>query len=427
MRRLTEFFWVAVPRAARRVSAALVAVTTDGYYLTAWRPIAALAPPLAFVAGLLVGWQHWGFFEVFSQSLLLVCVLVAVGTLSGHVGAWFVGGFAIGDFFLSDVVGTMRQYARFPAEGQLLGTGILSTVAREWLPLVIVYASMAIGAVLGPLLVKGLVSQFGRRQSRLSRNARFGFALVAYVALTGAFVFLWALTVPIAIRPRWVWGYSTTPDVSAVEPVQTRAMVIVTAAMAAALVRMVAQGLTAYRAHLGARMEVLVDRINEAPAVVPLWDRVPAVVRCFVQAAFATLLLGGVFQTWRDGVIVGAVAFVIQLVRAGVIPLPLGGYERLMQRVPLLLRLAVAMVAVYFLARFVLERLLTQTQSLRGLGFVTAGSMIVFFLLNPKNPRDRPGGADEPTRSSPPPTPTTPAAAGADAPSRRSPPPAASP
>ena len=98
---LAPWWWGRTPAALSRLSPALGLAVSDGIHVAAWPYVADWGPPACFAVGFLAGWIHPGLDVLWSQSLLLMGLVAAVGTLSGALGAWLVAGFAVGDFFLA--------------------------------------------------------------------------------------------------------------------------------------------------------------------------------------------------------------------------------------------------------------------------------------------------------------------------------------
>src|SRR5439155_22850011 len=97
---LTRLWWIRLPRSAARLPGGVSAHLADGHFLAAFPVLGALATPAAAVTGLAFGGLRVGYSRSFSESLTLVVVSVVCGYLAGQLGAAFVAGFAIGDFFL---------------------------------------------------------------------------------------------------------------------------------------------------------------------------------------------------------------------------------------------------------------------------------------------------------------------------------------
>src|SRR5688500_19366078 len=102
---LVDLFWLRVPLLVRRMSASRGETLVDGQYLVAWRPLAAVTPPVALLLGLWIGSTHWTFRGVFTESLTLMMLTVVVGVSSTYLGALFVLGFALGDFLIMSTPG----------------------------------------------------------------------------------------------------------------------------------------------------------------------------------------------------------------------------------------------------------------------------------------------------------------------------------
>jgi hypothetical protein len=363
--RAAELAWVEAPLRARRLSLPLAQVLADGHHLAAWPGRAGALPPLALLLGLLTGWRHWGFDHVFSESLALLALLVLLSSVGGGPAALFALGFACGDFFLSDLP--------------------WSPFLRVRLPALIEYLLLALPAVI-PVTAKTLLAQLPPPAS-LSRRARFGLAALGQVGLTAGLVYLWAQAVPILIRPVFTW-VGSAPTVAAMEPLQRRLGWVVAAAVLGAAVRMAVQSSTAFHPHAAARLDRLEDRFRSAPPVQPAAERIPAPLQVAGRTALTLLLLAGMLQYWVDAVLLAALVALLHAARMRLVPVPLGRWPAVAERIPLLLRFALALVIVYLASRSVLaQEASRETATFRPIVLLVGFAMLVTFLLAPGPPR----------------------------------------
>ena len=373
--RFLYIWWVRLPLLARRLSANLAVALVDGLYLGTQPLVGRLASPIVLLAGLLIGWLHLGFYQAFSESMAVLVLATALGVMSGHLGAVFLGGFALGDFFLASNTYTFT------------GAGPLAQLARVYVPMLLEYGLLALLLINVPIVTKGLLVQL-RPSPRLNRQIRFGVAVIGHATVTGVLVYFWTQIVPILIRPVYTWQGSS-PPVSAMAPLQENGWVLVFIAVAASLGRMVWQGRTASHSESGARMDLLQRHLASATPVTPLTQRLSPWGGVVVQALWAALLLSGMMTSWFDAVLLGGLILLLQAARIGLVPVPLGPWPAIVGRVPLVLRLLVGLVIVFFLSRPVLQDQLGTTESFRPFVILTCAALLVFYLLAPGSPRLR--------------------------------------
>ena len=372
--RVLEFDWIKLPLAARRLSAALIVTLVDGLYLAVWPRVAVILSPLAFFSGLLIGWQHWGFQTVFSESIIVACLAVALGLMSGHLGALFVAGFICGDFVLYTF--PHRSYSG----------GLFDHFWRTRIPSLIEYSLLALPVGI-PIWTKALVAELTLPAS-LSRAFRFGVAVLAHAGISLALVYLWTQTVPVLIRPIFTW-VGRNPPVAAVEPLQMGMTPLLILAVLASLGRMALQGSTAFQPGLGKRLNALHGKLNSASPVEPLWSRIHPWIKITLRTLWATLMLAGMFMSWFDALLIGGVILLLQAARHGLLPLPISGWQRLMERLPVVFRLLTAAIVFYFVATRVLPGQMASTNTFRPVLFLTIFALLILFALHPGTPRSR--------------------------------------
>lgn len=347
---LGRFWWVKAPLASRRLSRGLAATLLDGIYLIAWPPVAALATPLVVAAGFVLGLHPGPDFtstspEAFSQFLPVLILAVVFGALSGHLGAGFLTGYVVGDFFLATT-----------------GWDILGVR----LPLLITYALLALPAIFFPLLTKTLVV----RLTILPRVGRWvgswasvvGGGVVA-AALSWVLVYVWTDTASVLVRPLFTWqGASIPPE--AILGLQSNSILLATLAAAASAVRIGLQAMTTYSPTHSRALDNAQEQLTAASTVTPLVDRVPLLLRVTAKAAAITLVLAGLYSFWLEGVALGILILLVTAARQGLISIPLDRWPNLIEKVPLLVRMGVGLLVV-FLAAILVSALLETSETFR--------------------------------------------------------------
>ena len=385
LERLALFWWVRLPLAVRRLSVGTTVTLLDGLYLAVWPRVAAMFPLLALVSGLLIGWRHWGFNVVFTESLVVMILATFVGIISAHLGLLFLCGFAFGDFFLA--VTTWRCFSGFNFLTGMCMDGMIPHLARVRIPLLIEYGLLGLLTTKIPMLTKALLVQLVP-STHLSRSIRFGLAVVGQAALTGVLVYLWTRAMPILIRPIFLWR-GINPFDQAVAMLQVHGVPLVYVALVASIVRTTLQGMTIFRPHLGSRLDTIQNQLHSAAPITPITQQVNPWVHTVGQSIWSTLLLTGMIYFWYDAVLLGTLIFLLQAARARLIPVPLGPWPALVQRVPLLVRMVGGMIVIYYLSRSFLEAQIQVTSSFRPIVLLTSVALIVFFLLNPGLPGEQ--------------------------------------
>jgi hypothetical protein len=181
-----------------------------------------------------------------------------------------------------------------------------------------------------------------------------------------------------------------SPSAAAVEPLQQRGMAVVAVAALASLIRMVLQGHMALRSELAARVDAIQTQITSAVPVTPAAQRLPPWARVLAHTLWSTVLLSGLFESWLDALLLGALILFIQAARAGILPVPLGWWPALVERVPLLLRLVGGFVILYLFSQPILAQQMRVTHSFRVLVVLTGIGMVILYLLAPGVPAAQP-------------------------------------
>lgn len=377
--RAAWFWWIRVPLTLRRLSTELATVLVDGMYVVAWPVAAAIAPPAAMLVGLCFGAVHPGHENAFSESLLLVVVVITLGTMSGHLGAMFLVGYAFGDFFIAHPYWSSSG-ARFDPAPQLTLGGFVQNLIRVRIPLLIQYSLMSIVLVAQPVLTKTLLRQFSLL-ARLGRQIGLLSSISIHAAITFVQVYLWTQSVPVLIRPLFTWrGVEITA--AAVENLQENSFFLAGLAVFASFIRMVLQALTAfmdrYRKPVDAMQEALMANQPETP----LADRLPTTLVALLRAFATIFLLAGIYESWLDGMVLAALVLLITAARHRIITIPLGRWPSLIERVPLLARLIGGMLFMLGLT-LAFEEAIGYSETFRSLVILVGISFVVFYLLVP--------------------------------------------
>ncbi|MCW5983134.1 MAG: hypothetical protein KIT09_33905 [Bryobacteraceae bacterium] len=413
-----EAWWVGWPRAGLAFSRTAFLGMADGHYLTAWRIPAVYLPTFALSLGLMVGWRPasfqlvwagavaalgvswilsalggaaalrgWGvrlaavvfaigllqrqssalaYNFVFTESLVLICLIAVLGVTGGCAGSAFVAGFLLGDFILGR-----------PEWGGS-ASAVWSGLWRVRLPLMIQYALVAMLAVGAPLLTKYLVFQLFWPQ--LSRRVQFLIGACASAATTALLIYVWTNSVPLLIRPVFTWqGGSLRPE--AIQPVQKGWWIVILCAVAASLIRSFLQARTASDEELSGRIRPIEEALV-TPAPPPALERIPLAAGIAIWAGSATLLFAGVLESLWQAVALFLVLALVHALRRGAVPIPLEPWRRFVEKYPLLLRLVVGLLIVREIASWRLEAQWS-ANSFRPLLLVIVVSSVLFLLLYP--------------------------------------------
>jgi hypothetical protein len=359
-----------MPTAAGRVSKTLGRALADGSYLTAWREVGALAPPVLLAVGFVVGWTHptilgWGFLDtppVVTESLAFLIVAAMVGAAGAGLGLALTVGYALGN-----VLSLHPNNGPGPPGS-----------AAGWLGLLLSYVLLGQLTTMMPLLASVMREATSLRflpsgRPRLVMAAGLAGGLYALVA------YLWAIAATILVRPAFTWQ-GTTPPTEAVVHVQQAGGWIALFAGLAGVGRAVAEG---HAAIVTPRQQS--ERASASvgwPPVTP-WLRLSVVVRAPVAGVLATVLIAGALDRWLDAILIAAFFTLMYLARRGkraLLPLV---WVDTVERIPVLLRLAVAAIAASLVSRAVVGRLWLVTSTFRPVVIAVALSLVVVYLLCP--------------------------------------------
>ena len=344
MEKWASFWWRTIPSRAASVSVTGALCLADGAYLAAWPVAAALAPPVACLIGMFLGWAHTGYIEpnatVFIASLVTFVVLLLVGSHGAALGAYAWAGYAIGDMILYALTAP-EVASRAPSPGarllEIVGTRALADGVLALLIVVVPFATRNIAQ-----------ATLARRRSAASTPV---WRILLPAATQFILVYMWLSAAALLLQATFTWQNYGPMTHGLVQRLRDVSLTVALVGGYAAAVR-------------GA-LEAIAER---APACVLMRARFRAVVRQrFVRrilpvdlgsslaAALAlTFLMGSTLASWTDaaGLFAAlAVALAVRDLLAHFAP----GWARAALRVPLAIRFAAGLAAIYVAAAIVLQ------------------------------------------------------------------------
>jgi hypothetical protein len=372
--RVTRFVWVRIPLLAARWWPGAGIVLGDGHYLGRWWYIAIPVIPFEFFGGLAAGARHEG--RTFVYSMLIMAVMAVVGQAGACLGLWVTIGYATGDLLFN----------RMPREGGLL-TGTV--------PDLISYVLLGLLTVVLPLLVLATRRAMPMEIARIPRILMPWLSGMCAAIVAGGGAYLWAKAVPLLIQPVFTWTGGQAGEL-ALHPLRDNWWVLVLAASWAAVARVVAEHEAVSDKVVGLSRELwdgLLDRLEAGPRT-----GIDGLVVVGLGAAGTTLMLSGLIGTWLQAFVVlvffGSLFFVrFFMVSAG------GGAVALLSRVPLPVRLLVAVGLTYAVGRVVEASLTSHTSGQMPMLLSACVAAMLLTLLS----LPRPVRQDEFTDSSAPP------------------------
>jgi hypothetical protein len=324
--RLGELIWVRLPARLGRRSLSVGVALADGSWLRAWPLAAVLAPVAALAVGVLVGLVRPD--PTYTGSVVILSVLAAVAGLGAGPGAWTWVGYVVTDLAVHR-----------PAGGLGRSGDVLEQLWQLYVPRLLTYVLLGLLLTTMPVAATGIRIQV-IRVLRLSRGPIVVASAVVQGLALGVGVVLWAQATAFMIRPLWSF-VGTTPDIEAIAPLQEHAVLLglIAGAVAAARTIVAARGTETARAAEAARAH---DRgTRPRPTFDPDRRPWPWWVAGPVRAALVTLLLAGLVAGTGQAVAVFVALVVVGVVRDLALP-RVAGYVATVNRVPLLVRLAVA-------------------------------------------------------------------------------------
>jgi hypothetical protein len=149
---------------------------------------------------------------------------------------------------------------------------------------------------------------------------------------------------------------------------------------------MLLQGMTAFRSEVGKPLDELERELRELPPIEPLGDRINPWFSTAAATLWSVLMIAGVYKSWIDPILIGALILVMLAMRKQLIPLPMGFWAAWMDKIPLLVRLVIGFILIKIIASALLENMMRTTDTFRPLLLMTALSMLIIFLLTPQLP-----------------------------------------
>jgi hypothetical protein len=336
----------------------------DGSYLCAWPIVAAAAPPVALLVGLLAGWLHPLGGATYTSSILVMAVLLVVGGLGSGLGSWLLAGYVLGDLLYPH-----------PFSYRSLLWGLLHVRA----PLLIAYLLLAVMVVLVPAVGQGAGRSLAAHLRSTGRGVRIVAAAVLQGTLQGALAWVWTHSVPTLIRPVYTWS-GATPPTSAIQPLQERGLVLVVIAAALGVARPFLAAAAARRSPGAAAAPLPLPRRRRASW--PAWISITA--RVLVTA----FVLAGIFTGWLDALGFAAAFVGLLLFRRWLARVE--GWARLIVKVPILLRIGLGVGSAYLLGHWIVGTLWSRTSTFLPILASTTLSLLVLAALLPEGASGRP-------------------------------------
>ena len=278
-----RLFWHRVPRAVGVVSPALGSLLLEDRYLLARPRLAAYVPAVMLALGAVTGVAHPG--AVYSGSLLVVMLLVAVGAAGAASGFWFLAGFL-----------PMDLLVRSGSSPQISKLGLIVADLVLVLLLVLIAAStVRLRRQLGLWWLARRARGAKAPRKGGSPAAEIAGSVVIYMMLTWA----WLQSVPAFIRPVYTWA-GTVPDPGVVAPVQANTVLLTLEAGLAA-------GAVAWLGFRAAGPAVIPARPKRHARELPAWIAIP------LRAALGVLIAAGLLSGPLDALALCAVLILGQL------------------------------------------------------------------------------------------------------------------
>ncbi len=391
--RAAEILWVTGPLRMQRRFPSTRGVAGDGHHLALIPPVAVVSMIVVAIGYLAAGAFGLGFRDVYSESLLLMASLIALGAFSGQLGLVGLGAFTVGDFFAGNRTWTAFTY--FSAEP------VVEQVIRARVPLIISYLLLAVAVVVIPRLGKNIALGIGRWR-RVPGDLAWLVATPVVVLVSWLGLRTWAAMAPTLMRPYFLWrGLPPTPD--AIQVFQGQTSQLVAAGVAATLARQMLNALFIYVPRLGARLASMEARghrhitVSAAPmAHSSTTSPIARLLSDVTSALTASLVMAGILETRFLWLIAFTVFLGVRLLRSGSIRFGLlDRWKTIADRVPVVVRLG----GMWFGAALY-RTLLTNDAigSYRAMAFVVMAGVVVSFVIFPGRPSDDGGGGGQRAR-----------------------------
>ncbi len=361
-------WWFAIPATLRRFSVIISESWHDGMYLTAWPLVAQVMPPLLFVLGLAEGMTHWTFASSaalstnetivsFTELLPFMVLMAAASALSANFGLMLLLGYAVGDFALAGPQLTYFLPSNASPILMHLPPSVITLIYLRF-PQLIAYAILFLFGIMPTLATKYLTYQV----QPLLRALGIGRVLLQIVAMgliQGAIMFAWTLTAPVMIRVYWSW-INDSPPLAAAYFLQVQGSWIYLTAGVAAAVRGWLMFLAYRKPVLILQARQLNAELKRADLHKTLLRRLPRAFGAIFAAIGITLLLSGAIPGPTNGAIIALGLAVFLIIRNSILPRipPWQAWMKLLQRIPLIIRLGMGYIIIFALVQRVLPTVL---------------------------------------------------------------------
>lgn len=355
-----------MPVAAANISKMGGVIAADGLYLISFKTFAALTPLLTLGLGVACGWLGFGAETVFSESLAIIIIALLCGCISTLHGGLFVLGFGAVNLFTAQG----NYWAADTGDQILFRLGLLVT-----------YMAMALLAVGIPFLARALRNTVEFTFLRSADARLIGQSILGGVVY-GGLVFLYLQVLPLLIRPPFTW-IDTAPTVAAAYQAQSLTTVIVVIAVVGGIVRVLAETLAATSDPIG--QSIALEPVQKALESKGWLDQFPLPVQMGISTVGSTVLFAGLFMSWTDVLIMAGGFLAVNIARrplAKLVPI----WPETMGRIPLLIRLPVALGVVYFLSSTYMQQFYSGTSFISIIGGSLVG-IAVFALFLPPPPK----------------------------------------
>lgn len=386
--RAAEYLWVYLPMrlVQRSPNARMVA---GDWYGVALVPLFALLAPLVTVASFFaIGATRFGYTEIYTESLLVMGLFIAVGSFSAQLGFLALVSFAVGDFIVGHDKWTASAYS----------SGGIFEVAELRVPLLISYLLLAVPVLLIPTVGKNIVLAVGQWRT-FAPWVMWLIATPVMVVTAWLGVRTWTAMGPTLIRPYFTWP-GRDPIVEAVAPLQTEGHVLVAVAVAAMVARQAAIGVTVFVPHLSRDISAMYRRglwrladVDDGGRASSMPSRGRLVAGSVLSATMATLVLSGIIESWFLAATVFAAFLVVRLIRMNAVMFgPVTLWKTLLNKVPLIVRL-VALWLIVVVYRSVFDAVDVQSYSMMA-WFVVAGVVLSVVIFPGPPPHDEASRSD---------------------------------
>ncbi len=427
LERLGTRVWVGAPRALLARFPSVRGLAGDGYFVVTLPRTAALLPIVVGVLALLAGGLRLGYRDVFTESLVLLCLLVAVGFFSTQLATVAFIGFVVGD-----ILSTRSPTASYSGSSLWfsgpLASGPLAHLAHVRLPTLISYLLLAAVLIALPRAARTVTRAVGRGR-RLGPLPAWAVVTGILAVITWLGVDAWLSAAPTLTRPVFTWRRAgALPTAAAITPLQVQGGWVLAAALLGLLLRQGWILLTLVHAPIRDRLL----RAEEDPPPDPRSIRRPRprpALSALLTATLATLALAGILEHLIMWPIAFGCFFAVRWLASGQLDLPwLRAWRRIANKAPAWARL----IGLWLLSRVAVQALSNDmVGSYTALAVIVIVSVVLVFFVfpGPDLPGPDPGSGppSTPPASTPPPSTPPPSTPPPSTPPPSTPPPSTPP